>query len=431
MSRGRVKITSVETVLLDQLPNLAYVRVHTDEGLVGLGETHFGARAVASWIHETAAPYLLDKDPLQIERHWHGLNPFLGFNSSGVENRGRSAIDIALWDILGQTCNRPIYQLLGGASRDRIRVYNTCAGYAYLRAVSDTAGLSLRNWGTETPNGDPGPYEDLRAFLTDAGGLAESLLAQDIRAMKIWPFDLYAEATGGEYISNADLREGLKPFQKIRDTVGDAMEIMVEMHSLWNLPSAIKIARALEAFQPAWFEDPIKMDDLDSLRRFSDATGVPTGASETLGTRWAFRDLIQRGDPGIVIFDPSWVGGITESKAICSLAAAHRLPVAPHDCSGPVEFATSVHIAINAPNAIFQEMVRAFYAGWYGGLVTELPRVEAGYVYPLTGPGLGTSLLPEVLERVDAHVQASSVPAVPNSRSRTTSASQLSDLALS
>jgi galactonate dehydratase len=408
-----VKITSVETVLLDELPNLAYVRIHTDEALVGLGETHFGAQAVAAWIHETAAPYLLHKDPLQIERHWHGLNPFLGFNSSGVENRGRSAVDIALWDILGQHCNQPIYQLLGGASRDRIRVYNTCAGYGYLRARSGTAGLSLRNWGTEASDGHPGPYEDLQAFLDDAGALAKSLLAQDIRAMKIWPFDLYAEATGGEYISNSDLKEGLVPFQKIRDAVGDTMEIMVELHSLWNLPTAIKIAQALEEFKPAWFEDPIKMDDFDALRRFSGATGVPTAASETLGTRWAFRDLILRGDPGIVIFDPSWVGGITESKAICSIAAAHRLPVAPHDCSGPVEFATSVHLAINAPNAIFQEMVRAFYAGWYGELVTNLPRVEAGYVYPLTGPGLGTSLRPEVLERPDAVVRASSALAGP------------------
>ena len=97
-----MKITKVETIRLDSLPNIAYVRIHTDEGLVGLGETFFGAGAVTAWLHETAAPYLLGKDPLQIERHWHGLNPFVGFNSSGVENRGRSAVDIALWDMLGQ-----------------------------------------------------------------------------------------------------------------------------------------------------------------------------------------------------------------------------------------------------------------------------------------------------------------------------------------
>jgi L-alanine-DL-glutamate epimerase-like enolase superfamily enzyme len=402
-----VKITGVETVCIDALPNLTYVRIHTDEGLIGLGETFFGAQAVTAWIHETAAGYLLGKDPLQIERHWHGLNPFVGFNSTGVENRGRSAIDIALWDLLGQVANQPIHQLLGGATRDRIQVYNTCAGYGYVRKLPDRAGLSVRNWGVDGDNSADGPYEDLKAFLNDAGALAESLLAQGVKGMKIWPFDLCLGESGGEHISAANLKKGLKPFQQIRDAVGDEMAIMVELHSLWNLPSAIKIAKALEEFEPAWYEDPIKMDDLDALRRFSESTNVPTAASETLGTRWSFRDLIERGRPGVVIFDPAWVGGITESKAICSLASAHKLPVAPHDCSGPVEFATSVHLTVNAPNAIYQEMVRAFYTSWYEELVTDLPPVVDGYVYPLTGPGLGTQLRPETLTRPDAHIRMS------------------------
>jgi galactonate dehydratase len=401
-----VKITAVDTILLDEFPNIAYVRIHTDEGLVGLGETNFGAGAVAAWVHETAARYLLGKDPLQIERHWQGLNPFLGFNSTGVENRGRSAVDIALWDILGQTCGQPIYQLLGGASRERIRIYNTCAGYRYVRALPETAGLPLSNWGVGS-SASEGPYEDLDAFLRDSGALAQDLLEQGIAAMKIWPFDLYVEASNGHYISTGDLRKGLEPFRKVREAVGDRMELMVELHSLWNLPSAVKIAQALEEYEPTWLEDPIKMDDLDALRRFSDTTLIPVAASETLGTRWSFRDLMERGNVGVVIFDPSWVGGISESKKIASMAEAHQLPVAPHDCAGPVEFTTSVHLTINVHNAIFQEAVRAFYTGWYTELVTELPRVEDGFVYPLTGPGLGTQLLPEVPGRPDAHVRTS------------------------
>jgi galactonate dehydratase len=381
------------------------VRVHTDEGLIGLGETFFGARAVAAWIHDTAAAYLLGKDPLQIDRHWQALNPFIGFDASAVENRGRSAIDLALWDIFGQACNRPIYQLLGGACRERIRVYNTCAGYRYVRAVPTTAGLPVANWGVGAES--PGPYEDLDAFLTDAGALAESLIAEGITGMKIWPFDPYAEASGGQYISAEDLKQGLEPFRKIREAVGDRIEIMVELHSLWNLPSAMKIARALEEYEPAWFEDPIKTDDLDALARFADSTRIPTAASETLATRWSFRDLMQRVNVGIVIYDPVWAGGISEGKRISTLAEAHHLPVAPHDCSGPVEFAAAVHLSTNAPTTYIQETVRAFYAGWYRELVTEVPRVENGYVYPLEGPGLGTALLPEVLTRPDAHVETS------------------------
>jgi len=400
-----MKVTELETILVGEFPNLCYVRVHTDEGVSGLGETFFGAEAVSAWVHETAAVYLLGKDPLRIDAHWQALNPFVGFNAAAVENRGRSAIDIALWDLLGKVCGRPIHQLLGGASRDRIRTYNTCAGYRYVRRVPETAGLPVSNWNVEAAAA--GPYEDLEWFLTDAGSLAESLLEQGITGMKIWPLDPYAEATGGQSISLEDLRKGIEPFRKVREAVGDRMELMVELHSLWNLPSAIRIARALEEYEPAWFEDPVKMDNLDALARFAGSTRVPTAASETLGTRWSFRELVQRAPIGVVIFDPAWVGGISEGKKVATLAEAWQLPIAPHDCSGPVEFAAAVHLSINAPNALVQESVRAFYTGWYRELVSEVPRVEDGWVYPLTGPGLGTELLPDVPTRPDAVVRVS------------------------
>lgn len=404
-----MKVTALETILVGEFPNLCHVRVHTDEGVSGLGETFFGAEAVSGWVHETAAAYLLGKDPLRIDAHWQALNPFVGFNATGVENRGRSAIDIALWDLLGKACGRPIHQLLGGATRDRIRTYNTCAGYRYVRRLPETAGLPVSNWNVEPDAG--GPYEDLDWFLTDAGSLAESLLEQGITGMKIWPLDPYAEATGGQSISLEDLRKGIEPFRKVREAVGDRIELMVELHSLWNLPSAIRIARALEEYEPTWFEDPVRMDNLDALARFAESTHVPTAASETLGTRWSFRELLERAPVGVVIFDPAWAGGISEGKKIATLAEAWQLPIAPHDCSGPVEFAAAVHLSINAPNALVQESVRAFYTGWYRELVTEVPRVEDGWIYPLTGPGLGTELLPEVPSRPDAVVRVSRLDA--------------------
>lgn len=402
-----MRVTALETLLIDEFPNLTYVLVHTDEGITGLGETLFGAQAVAAWVHETAAPYLLGKDPLQIDRHWLGLNPFVGFNSTATEGRGRSAIDIALWDILGKVCNQPVYQLLGGASRERIRTYNTCAGYRYVRKAPGGGGLPVDNWGVDATAASPGPYEDLGAFMHRAGELATDLLAQGITGMKIWPFDPYAEASGGHYISNEDLKRGLEPFAKIRAAVGDRMEIMVELHSLWDLTCAKKIAQALEEYAPTWYEDPLRMDDLDALVAFARSTRVPVAASETLGTRWSFRELLERRAAGVIIFDPSWAGGISEGKKIASLAEAYQLPIAPHDCSGPVEFAAAVHLSINAPNALVQESVRAYYTGWYRQLVTNVPEVKDGYIYPLTGPGLGTALLPSVAERSDAHSRIS------------------------
>ncbi len=394
-----MRITRLETIQLEEFPNLTYLRIHTDEGLIGLGETHNGADAVAAWLHESAAPCLLGGDPLQIERHWQALDPKIGFNSTGVEARGRSAVDIALWDILGKLTGQPIYQLLGGATRDRIRVYNTCAGHRYVRNVFKGGRQSVSDW-----NLDPeaaGPYEDLDAFLHRPDELAQSLLDEGIGAMKIWPFDLYAERSGGHSISLEELKQGLEPFRKIRAAVGDRMEILVELHSLWVLPAAQRIAAALDDFQPFWYEDPIRMDDLGALACFARATRVPVAASENLGTRWSFRELCERRAAGVIIFDPSYAGGISEAKKIASLAEAHQLPATCHDCTGPVNFTVDVHLGVNLTNAIIQEFVRAYYSSWYPQLVTELPRIEDGHAHPLCGPGLGTELQPEVLKRPD------------------------------
>jgi L-alanine-DL-glutamate epimerase-like enolase superfamily enzyme len=401
-----VKITALETVQLEEFPNLVWLHVHTDEGLVGLGESFFGAAPVVAYLHETAATQLLGKDPLHIDRHSHTLrNMYVGFASSGAEMRGLSAVDIALWDILGQVTGQPIHQLLGGLSRERIRTYNTCAGYRYVRKES---GQSTENWGLDA-EAAPGPYEDLDGFLHRADELAESLLEQGITGMKIWPFDPYAEASNGAYISGPDLDRALEPFRKIRSAVGNRMDIMVEFHSLWNLPTAKQIMAALEEFNPYWFEDPVKMNNSDALADLAASTRVPITASETLATRFAFREFLARGAIGIAMPDLSWVGGLSEGKKVATMAEAHHISVAPHDCTGPVVFAASVHLSLNAPNALIQESVRAFYTGWYKELVTDLPRIEDGYIYPMTGPGLGTRLLPDVIKRTDATVRRTSI----------------------
>jgi L-alanine-DL-glutamate epimerase-like enolase superfamily enzyme len=185
------------------------------------------------------------------------------------------------------------------------------------------------------------------------------------------------------------------------------MDVMVEFHSLWDLPTAQRIARALEEFEPYWFEDPLKADDLDALAQFARSTPVPVTASETLSGRSAFRELMEKGAARIVMLDVSWCGGIGEAKKIATMAEARHLPVAPHDCTGPVVFTASTHLSVNLPNALVQESVRAYYTGWYKELVTALPSVADGHVSPPDGPGLGTDLLPGLRERPDAHLRTS------------------------
>jgi galactonate dehydratase len=396
-----MKVTKLETIRLGEFANIVWVRIHTDEGIVGLGETFFGAQAVEAYIHETVAPYLIGKDPLHIDRHFRGLYGYLGYRSSGVETRGNSAIDIALWDIFGKSVNLPVYQLLGGLSRENIRIYNTCAGYKYIRGANRQA---VDNWGVGEAH-DQGPYEDLEGFLYRADELAHSLKEQGINGMKIWPFDPYAEASNGTYISPSDLRKGLEPFRKIREAVGSDMDIMVEFHSLWNLPTAMQIARALEEYEPFWFEDPLKADNIDALATFAASTHVSTTISETVSMRWAFREIMERKAARVIMLDLSWVGGISEAKKVATMAESYQLPVAPHDCTGPIVLMASMHLSLNAPNALIQETVRSYYTGWYTELVTDLPIIQNGYASLPGKPGLGTELLPGLENRADAFVR--------------------------
>jgi galactonate dehydratase len=396
-TRKIMKITALETIRNAEFPNLLWLHIHTDEGLSGLGETFFGAQAVEAYLHESVAPQLLGQDSSRIDHIARKLYGYLGFRGSGVETRGNSAIDIALWDLWGKRTAQPVYQLLGGLTREQVRVYNTCAGYRYVR---QRPVQTTDNWGLD---GEEGPYEDLDAFLNRADELALSLLQQGIQAMKIWPFDHAAENNGGLHISSAELRRALEPFEKIRKAVGDKMDIMVEFHSLWNLPTACRIAEAVKPFQPYWMEDPVKMDSLSVVGEYRQRTGLPVTASETLSYRTGYKDLLEAKAVDIVMPDLSWCGGISEAKKIATMAEAHQLPVAPHDCTGPVVLMASSHLSLNAPNALLQETVRAFYTGWYKEIVTTLPIIEEGYLRLEPNPGLGLELLPDFLKRNDTY----------------------------
>ena len=400
-----MKITALETIRLGEFPNILWIRVHTDQGLVGLGETFWLVSPVETYLHDYVAPRVLGKDPLDIEARNRDVSGYLGWRSSGVETRGNSAFDIALWDLFGKAHGEPVCRMLGGRSRDAIRIYNTCAGYRYVR---DTGGQRVANWGVSaTRHGAGEPYEDLDAFLYRADELAISLLEQGIDAMKIWPFDIAAERTDGLYISPAELDAALEPFRKIRQAVGDRMDIMVEFHSLWNLPTAQRLARALREFDTFWHEDPFRLDTLADLKAYKPHCDAMICASETLAYKAAFREYLQTGVAGVVMLDLSWVGGLTEARKIANMAEAWQVPIAPHDCTGPVVLAASTHLSVHAPNALIQETVRAFYTGWYTELVTELPLIQNGQIRPNDKPGLGLDLLPGIERRADAIVRIS------------------------
>ncbi len=396
-TRQAVRIIEIDTIQLEPYPYLIVVRIHTDTGLVGVSDTFYTGDAVRGFIHETAAAYLLGKDPRSIERHWETLyaRTVARWGGTGMELRAISALDAALWDILGQSLGAPVYQLLGGLARDRIRTYNTCGGPLYGGRGHSPTGPGK------------GPLEDLWAQLNEPEVLAQELLDEGITAMKIWPFDRFALAGDGRSISATDLETGLEPFRRIRDALGDRIEIMLEGHGYWDLPTAKRIARAVEPFRPAWLEDMVLAHDVDAIAELKASTSTPVIASEMLVTRYQYRQLLERRAADIVMVDPTWAGGITESRKICVLAEAFGLPIAMHDCTGPFTLLAGLHLALSAPNAIYQEHVRAYVRGWFGELVDTSVEIVDGHILPPRGAGIGAGLRAEVLDRADARVTTS------------------------
>src|SRR6478735_2987804 len=374
-----MKITAIETLRVEEFSNVLWVRVHTDTRLIGRNPLHIEA---------------INRDMVNLP---------MAQSSTGVEYRAASAVDIALWDLFGKVCGQPVHQMLGGLCRDRQRIYNTCAGYRYVRS-SNISPVINSNMGDAE-----GPYEDLNGFMNHADRLAESLLEEGISAMKIWPFDPAAKENEGLFITAAQMKTAIEPFEKIRKAVGDKMEIMVELHSLWNLPAAMQIAKALEPYKPTWYEDPIRMNSPQALAEFAASTDVWVCASETLGSRFPYKDMLDRGAVHVVMVDLCWTGGLTEGRKIASMCEADHRPFAPHDCIGPIGFIAAIHMSFSQPNTLIQESVRAFYKGWYNELVTTMPTIKDGYVYPMEGPGLGVDLLPAVFDRSDLTVRRSNV----------------------
>lgn len=274
------------------------------------------------------------------------MTPYVGFHSASAEVRAASAIDIALWDLFGKHHQIPVHEALGGASRQSIQVYNTCSGYVFNASSSAYNSGSSRRVITQK-DVMRGPYDDQVAFNQDAGKLAESLLAEGYRVMKIWPFDPFAKKTQGNWISDEDLQAGLEPFQKIRAAVGNKMEIMCELHSLWSLPAAIRICQALEPYHIFWAEDPLcKMDDIAQLKDLRSKTRTPICGSETLAGAVTFRQMFAAGAFDYAMIDLGWCGGLTEGRKICALAESYNIPLAPHDCTGPVLLWAGLHLAL-------------------------------------------------------------------------------------
>jgi L-alanine-DL-glutamate epimerase-like enolase superfamily enzyme len=386
-----MKITAIESLQWAEYPRLLVVRVHTDDGIVGLGETVDKVPGAKGALHGTVAPLVLGQDPLDIEGLWRFVMDNIMYHGyAGAELRALSAVEVALWDIMGKKYGAPLTHLLGGKTRERIPTYNTCIGF--------------------------GPIQDYAAWHEDAGALARSLLDEGIKAMKIWPFDRFSEESFGQYISHRQVEEGLRPVKQIREAVGHEMEIGIECHFRWNRASIERIARALEPYDILFLEDVLPAVYADEIKIISQRTSIPIVGSELLMTRWQLREWMEKHVAPILMTDPVWNGGIAETRKIASMAEAYGLPLVLHNVAGPICHAACMHLGAHIPNLYFVESARAFYKTYFPALSDFAPEICDGQLSVPDGPGLGLSLRPEVLARDDLTRQITEGPGLAQGR---------------
>ena len=391
-------IVAVDTIRWELQPNLIWVRLHTSTGLSGLGETYYLPGAVEQVVHDLAAGLLIGQGAADITRAWSTLFSCANFfGYAGAEMRAFSAIDVAMWDVLGRAAGLPCFQLLGGKYRDAMPVYNTCV--------------------------DAGAHDDWRRAVEEPGALARELAGLGYLGMKVWPWDRFApqltakSATGpagwsamgpvGTYLSRQDLATGLKMLEDARDAAGFDLELLVEGHGRWDINMALRVARAVEPLEVLWMEDICQPDSAEDLARLVRESRVPQAVSERLISRFRFREVLDAKAAHVVLVDVAWAGGLSEARRIAEMAEAHHLPFAPHDCTGPVTALANLHLASASPNCIALEVVRGFIDGYYREVLDEPFAVEGGKIHAPSRPGLGADFVDGFTRRSDVTVRSS------------------------
>ncbi|HUX96957.1 MAG TPA: mandelate racemase/muconate lactonizing enzyme family protein [Bacteroidales bacterium] len=377
-------ITGIETVRFKN-GHWMWIRLHTNEGITGTGETYPFNEANTAVIKDLEwhswAGKLMGTNPLEIEQTWARIfrqNAYHG--TGGAEMRALSAINIAQWDIMGQVCKMPLYQLLGGSYNKKIRVYNT-----YTNGVA----RAINGWTLEN----------------DMEKIAKFLVANGIKAIKFCPFDKAAARNNGEYISKNDIDQSLEWIKRVRDSVGYDLEIGCEFHSNWNLPSAVRIAHAVEPYEILFLEDMLLQDNLQAYVNLEQESKIPLVISERLATRFGFREMFEAKAGSIAMYDLTWCGGISEGKKISDMANTYYIPTMMHTSGGPILWYASIHLAAAVTNLFYVESV---YPEWHDRDILyfdNAPQVVNGMVLPPDLPGLGLQFKKGLFERNDIIVE--------------------------
>lgn len=354
-----MKITDVKTLVMGtSWRNLTFVKVETDEGLTGVSEVRMNNRtdALVAYIDGAKRRHVIGSDPFNTEDLYQRLFRDDYGRAGEIVATGISVIEIACWDIIGKALNQPVYRLLGGACRDKIKAYAN----GWYRVERTT--------------------EEFHAA-------AKRVLEKGYRALKFDPFGAgYYELSYEEKLKSVELVEA------VRDAVGPDVEILVEMHGRFSPYMAIEISAELEKYQPSWVEEPVPPDNIAALAKAAEKINLPVATGERLHNKYEYRELINLQAADILQPDITQTGGFLETKKIAAMGDMCYMTVAPHNVGGPVSTATALHFAACTTNFKIQEHFNDFSEAWVKEAATGCPEVIDGYFSLPNGPGLGMEL---------------------------------------
>lgn len=341
---GEVKITKLETFLVK--PRWIFLKIHTDVGVVGLGEPLLEGRAltIQTAIKEIE-PYLVGKDPRNIVHHWQAIYRHAFYRGGPILTSALSGIDHALWDIKGKLLNVPVWELLGGPTRDRVRIYGRAS------------------------NAEQMKQRKAEGYTVIKTGVAKEHPADFVENPKF-------------------VKHAIDNFASLRDAGGDDMDIAIDFHGSIPPQTSKLLIKEMEPYQPYFIEEPCQAQNLDVLAEIARSTHIPIATGERVYTKWGFREVLEKGAASIIQPDLCHAGGITEGRIIAGMAEAYYVPIAPHNPMGPISLAVGLHLAASVPNFLVQEQVSL----GEGYLKNPFQLQKDGTVLIPRGPGLGIEL---------------------------------------
>jgi 2-dehydro-3-deoxyphosphogalactonate aldolase len=378
-----MKITDLKTFVVGNPPphhggrNWVFLKLIADSGVTGIGEAYaipFHPMQAVKLIEDVGERLVIGQSPFDIEKLWRTIyGSMFGQHPDMTKVAVISAFEMACWDIIGKELNQPVYNLLGGKYREKVR------SYTYLYADQS----------------DPQPNTVVHCDPEIAAKRAVAYVKQGFTAVKFDPILDLMSAYNPIELSVEQLENAESVVKSVREAIGNKCELLIGTHGQTNTQSAIRLAKRMEKYEPFWFEEPVPLENIDEMAIVARATSIPIATGERLSTFYEFSQLIEKKAASIIQMSLGRSGGILMAKKVAAMAEVHYRQIAPHLYCGPIEEAANIQLDVSTPNLLIQETIETC-GGFHAEILKEPLKWQDGYLIPPSTPGLGVELNEEV-----------------------------------